>query len=355
MKKTYGVQVPKTETQRALKTLHNIKLASRTLKLARKNATVIIPLEHEPSAKELDNIKKQCKDAQITQTLFEEIEATPRDLAESLRGKIPDTLLPKLPHSFDVIGDIAITEIPQELMGFSSAIGEAIMHIDSHLRLVLRKLGEVAGTFRTRGFEPIAGTGNTETMHREFSCLYRVDVAKVYFNPRLSSERMRVAKQVGENERVLDMFAGVGPYSILIAKTHENSRVFSVDINPDAFKYLKDNILLNRVADRVVPVFGDARQLVERGVGGTANRVIMNHPSQSNRFLDIAVQALREEGGVIHYYSFASRTDALTEIREKVRSTIESQGRAVHSFGFSDVIKEVAPNRVQLALDILVK
>jgi len=226
--------------------------------------------------------------------------------------------------------------------------------MDSHVRLVLRKSGEIAGTFRTRSLEAIAGTGNTETTHREFSCLYQLDVANAYFNPRLSHERLRVARQVKENECVLDMFAGVGPYSILIAKTHKGCEVHSIDINPDAFRYLKYNIMLNRVADRVIPLFGDARQLVEKDLRGRANRVIMNLPSDSSRFLEVALQALKEQGGVIHYYAFASRKDSVLEITKDVRSIIERHGRVVRSFPFSEIIKEVAPNRVQVAMDVLV-
>jgi tRNA (guanine37-N1)-methyltransferase len=230
-----------------------------------------------------------------------------------------------------------------------------VMQIDPHLRLVLRKSGDVAGTFRTRGYEVMAGEGKTETIYKEFSCLLQLDLAKVYFNPRLSYERKRVAKQVKESEYVLDMFAGVGPYSILIAKTQKDCKVFSVDVNPDAFRYLEHNVLLNRVADRVIPLFGDSSQIVERRLHGTVNRVIMNLPSESNRFLGSAVQALKPEGGIIHYYSFASRRDALTEIMNQTRNMIQQMGRRVSSFAFSDVIKEVAPNRVQVALDIMVE
>ncbi len=355
MKTAYGVTISKKEAERAIRVLRKLELINRTLKPVRKDSTVTIPFEHEPSFADVAEIKNRWGDAEITEARFDETTTNPKSLAESLAGKIPDRLRLNLPNSFDIIGDIAIVELPQELTPFSPQIGEAILGIDTHLRLVLRRLGETKGTFRTREFEAIAGTGGTETVYREFSCLYRLDVAKVYFNPRLSSERMRVAKQVALNEFVLDMFAGVGPYSILISKTHADSRAFSVDINPDAFKYLKENVLLNRVADRVTPLFGNVRQVVERGLRGMADRVIMNLPSESNQFLDVAAQALREEGGVIHYYSFASRRDSVTEIMDRVRSSIETQGRRVDSFGYADVIKEVAPNRVQVAVDILVR
>jgi tRNA (guanine37-N1)-methyltransferase len=355
LKETFGVIIPKEDTERALRTLRSLKLTSDMCKLARTSTTVVVPLDHEPSPEELQKIKEQCANARVTKTSFEETRKRPRNLVESLHGRIPDELLPSLPHSFDVIGEIATIDIPRELVQFSSIIGEGVMEMDPHLRLVLRKSGEVAGTFRTRSLEVIAGTGNMETIHREFSCLLQVDVAKTYFNPRLSHERLRVAKQVKENECVLDMFAGVGPYSILIAKTHQDCKAYSIDINPDAFRYLKQNIMLNQVADRVIPLFGDARQLVEKGLRGTANRVIMNLPSDSADFLEVALQALKEQGGVIHYYAFASRKVSVPEIAKQVRSIIEHHGRVARSFSFSDIIKEVAPNRVQVAMDVLVE
>ena len=354
MKETSGVIITKKDAERALRTLRSLKLISSGCKLVHTSTTVVVPLNHEPSLEETRKIKEQCANARITKSSFEEIRRRPRSLVESLDGKMPARLVSKLPHSFDVIGEIAIIDIPRELIQFSSIIGEGVMQMDPHVRLVVRKSGEIAGTFRTRGLEAIAGTGNTETTHRESSCTYQLDVAQSYFNPRLSHERLRVAGQVNKSECVLDMFAGVGPYSILIAKTCKDCKVYSIDINPDAFRYLDYNIMLNRVADRVIPLFGDARQLVEKSLRGTATRVIMNLPSDSSRFLEVALQALEDQGGVIHYYAFASRKDSVLEITKDVRSIIESHGRVVRSFPFSEVIKEVAPNRVQFALDVLI-
>lgn len=355
MKNTYGVAVPKKEVERTLPILRELGLIDNTLRVTRTSEAVLIPLVREPSSKDIFKIKEHCANVRIEQALFAYGKTRPRDLLEYARGKIPEHLLSSLPHSFDIIGDIAIIELPAELIQFSSTIGNGVMEVNPHLRLVLRKSGEVSGRFRTRSFEPIAGTGKTETIHREFSCLFHLDIAKVYFNSRLSHERMRVASQVRKGECVLDMFAGVGPYSVLIAKRQPDSRVYSIDINPEAFRYLEENILLNGVADRVIPIFGDAGQLAASKLRATANRVIMNLPSESSDFLNAAVQALKEEGGIIHYYTFSSRSDDTDQIRDTVRSFIERQGRTVHSFPFSNIIKEVAPNRVQVAIDVLVK
>jgi tRNA (guanine37-N1)-methyltransferase len=355
LRKTHALTVPIAEAERAIRTIRSLRLNDGTLKLSRTSEIVFIPLVSELSTEEISKVKAQYADAQFTQALFEEIVMRPRNLTDSLRGKIPEALLPGLPRSYDIIGEIGIVELFGELTRFSSIIGEGIMEINPHLRLVLRRSGQVSGTFRIREYATIAGEGDTETVHEEFSCLFRLDVTKVYFNPRLSHERMRVARQIKEGESVLDMFAGVGPYSILVAKTQRNSQIYSADINPGAFSYLKHNILLNRVADQVIPFLGDARQLTEANFRGKMSRVIMNLPSESNRFLLAAVQALKEEGGTVHYYTFSSRNDDLDQIRKSVRSMIERCGRTVDSFAFSDTIKEVAPNRVQIGMDIVVK
>ena len=355
MRKTHALTVPKSEAERALRTIRDLKLTDSALKPGRTGEIVFIPLAREPSAKDIRYVKTKCTAAQFTQALFEEREVRPRTLTDSLRGKVPEESLSSLPRSYDIIGEIGIIELVGDLAPFYSMIGEGIMKINPHLRLVLRRSGQVSGTFRTRDYEAIAGEGDTETDHKEFSCRFRVDVTKVYFSPRLSYERMRVARQIKEGETVLDMFAGVGPYSILIAKTQRASQINSSDINPEAFRYLKHNILLNGVADRVVPLLGDAGRLVETRLRGTADRVIMNLPSESNKFLYPAVQALKTDGGIIHYYTFASRSDDLNQIKESVRYTIERCGCSVDSFAFSDTVKEVAPNRIQIGMDILVR
>lgn len=352
MKESPGVLIPAREVEGVLSLLRKLQLVNPKLKFIRTTENVLIPVSHKPSPKETQTIRSRCPNARIQPATFEEVRIRPRDLAECMHEKIPEHLLKNLPRSFDIIGDIAIVELPEELFQFSRSIGGGIMQLSPNVRLVTRKSGEVTGVFRTRSIETIAGEGNTVTVHKEYSCLYHLDIAKVYFNPRLSWERMRVARQVKAGERVVDMFAGVGPYSVLIAKTQPSSRIHSIDINPDAITYLRENILLNKVADRVTWTLGDARKSAAELLRGTADRVIMNLPSESKTFLDVALTTLKESGGAIHFYTFASRADSVNEIKESIRSIIHDQGFEVRSFSFSDIIREVAPNRVQVALDI---
>jgi tRNA (guanine37-N1)-methyltransferase len=348
-----GIAAPLHQTERTLSTLRKLNLLDKELELTRNEKEIVIPLTHAPSQQDIAAMKEQNPDVRLQEHLFRELPTKPRNLPESMLGKIPEHLLSTLPRSYDIIGDVAIVNLSEDLIQFSSHIGRGVLEVNPQLRLVLRKSGEVTGPFRTRKFEIIAGSGSTETFHKEFSCIFHLDIAKVYFNPRLSHERMRVARQVKPCETVLDMFAGVGPYSILIAKKQLTSRVNATDINAEAFRYLKENTFINGVADRVVPIFEDARAVSPRMLG-SASRVVMNLPSEAANFLQAAAQAVAAEG-MIHYYTFASRTESLNAIKDSLLQTMRAHGREVRSFPFCEIIREIAPNRVQVAVDILLK
>lgn len=293
--------------------------------------------------------------ARVIEAIFSELPRRPRDLREACLGLLPSKILDQLPRAYDIIGDVAIVDVEDELQAFSKIIGNRIMKLAPRLRLVVKKAAKTTGQYRTRSVEIIAGYGTTETTHREFSSRFRLDVNSVYFNPRLAYERMRVAKQVKKGEVVVDMFAGVGPYSILIAKTIPNVQVFSIDLNPVAYKYLTENIFLNQVADRVSCHMGDVRTHTCTTLRGIADRVIMNLPSDSSEFVDAAAFLLKPSGGTIHYYTFASRKQNIEDITRSFQSLLARTGRNVEAFTFLRTMKEVSPSRVQIVLDVNVK
>ena len=355
MEKGHGISVPQNAAEGTLLVLRRLKLIDSRFQIHRSAETIVIPILRKPSDQEMSELRECCQDVELREAIFKESSMRPRDLQEAILGQIPEDLIPKLPRSFDVIGDIALFELPEELEKFSSIIGNAILGFNPRLRLVLRKASDISGTYRTRKFEVIAGAGGTETVYREFSCSFRLDVASVYFSPRLSNERLRIAKQAAPGETIVDMFAGAGPYSIIIAHLQPRVKIYSIDVNPDAYRYLKENILVNKVADRVVPILGDVRQRGPEKLQGLADRVIMNFPSAARYFVDVTNKLLKQEGGIVHYYVFASRDQSLTEIQESFRAAVEARGRKVQSFTFGKVIKEVAPSRVQVAIDAIVK
>jgi len=353
LKKAVAIDVPLQKAQPVLSILREAGLVDASLRFNRSDKTLMIPLRQAPSDQIVSQIGYYCS-VRIMTWDFAESFRPPRDIIEAVNANIPANLTGYLPRSYDVIGDIAIIDLAEAIQPFGQIVGEAIQKINPHLRLVVRKVGAVSGAYRTRQLEILAGTGSMETKHHEFACCYVLNLSTVYFNPRLSNERMRVAEQVGPEDHVVDMFAGVGPFSILIAKKHPNVRVCACDINPDAIEFLKENIFLNGLVGRVIPILGDAAKSMDHGLRAWANRIIMNLPSEAENYLPVALDILREEG-TIHYYEFASRNDKIEDIEMKIRDIIEDAGRMVRSFTFADAIREVAPGRVQIAIDVLIE
>ncbi len=263
---------------------------------------------------------------------------------------MPPQLLASLPHSLDVVGDIAIIEIPPELKSSKSIVGEAIMQVHRNVCVVLAKASKVSGTFRLRELEFIAGEQRTSTQYKENGCIYQVDVAKAYFSPRLSHERQRVAEQVHGGEVVVDLFAGVGPFAVLMAKTH-GAKVFAVDINPDAIEFLQRNVRLNRVENRVFPIVGDARKIIKDQLKGAADRVIMNLPETAHEFIDVACKALKPGGGIVHFYGFVRAPDTIENLQSRFAEATEKAGRKVRAFRESKPVRETAPFECQAVLD----
>jgi tRNA (guanine37-N1)-methyltransferase len=199
----------------------------------------------------------------------------------------------------DVVGDIAIVRLEGYTGPQRRRIGKALLEELKNVKVVLEQEGGIEGEFRLRKLKHLAGEKRTETLHRENGCAFKVDVARCYFSPRLSTERLRVAEMVGRKERVLNMFAGVGPYSIPIAKK-VGAHVVSCELNSLAAKYHRENDRLNKVEDLVTVINADAAKLPEL-VSGRFDRVLMPLPSEADRYLGTALQ-LAKKGGTVHYY-----------------------------------------------------
>ena len=228
-------------------------------------------------------------------------------IKEFLAGKLTKKELAAAKSSFDVVGDIAVLEIPEELKKKEKVIAKSIMELHRNVKVVAKKVGPTAGIERIRPIKVILGEKRTNTMHVENGCRYKLDINKVYFSPRLGSEHLRVAEQVKRDELVFDPFAGVGPFAIPIAKRCAN--VIAVDINKDAIKFLKENAKLNKVDTRIEAFAGDARKVLKKAkYKGKANRVIMNLPMHAGEFLDVTFY-IAKKGAVVHFYCFLDEKD----------------------------------------------
>jgi tRNA (guanine37-N1)-methyltransferase len=239
----------------------------------------------------------------------------------------------------------------------SAKIGEAIMAVHKNVKTVLTQASAVRGEFRLRSLEYVAGEGKTRTVHTESGCLFSVDVEKCYFSPRLSYERMRIARLAEDGDTVVNMFAGVGCFSIVMAKHAEVKKVYSIDVNPDAVQQMRENIRVNRAYGRVIPMLGDAREVVEVRLRHVADRVLMPLPAKALEYLPYAILALREKGGWVHYYDFehaAKDEDAVDKVIAKVS---EKLLHICTSFEipFGRVVRTTGPNWYQIVLDIKAK
>ncbi len=236
-------------------------------------------------------------------------------LRAELRDRIPENVLYKVPRSYDVIGSkqkaVAVIELPEGLREHEVAIANALMSIQKNVKSVLVKESKRVGEYRTRELRLVAGDPDTEVLHKESGCLFRLDPKVVYFSPRECTERERVAEAVVEGEEVLVMFSGVGPFPICIAKRHRNVRVTAVELNPEAHNYCVENIHLNGVGDRVTAIRGDVREVC-KGIGRDFDRVMMPLPKGAHKFLDVAIPVLKYSG-ILHFYHWAPEDDLFTE------------------------------------------
>jgi tRNA (guanine37-N1)-methyltransferase len=235
-------------------------------------------------------------------------------LKAQLKGIIPGTVHSSLSDRYDVIGEVAVLSLPDQLSPYRQVIADAVISRSHGIRTVLNKISRVEGTSRTPHYEILVG-GNTVTVHKEYGFIYRLDVSRVFFNPRLASERRRVTGQVSTGERVLVLFCGVGPYVIPAAVL--GAKVVAIEKNPEAYRWLGKNMVLNGVEDRVTRICGDAfdPSLLPAGL---FDRAIIPTPYGMDTIFDLVAPRVKP-GGMIHFYTFCNRHQADNRSEEFIR------------------------------------
>jgi tRNA (guanine37-N1)-methyltransferase len=327
-----GIRVPRAQGEAVRKALVEMGLFDRRRKISSDGSFVYLPvlsLDGEP----LLAIKK-ITDLEPVEAPFEA--EKPIVAPESILGYKP---------SYEVVGDIAIVEPvkPED----AQREAEALLSAERHLRTILIQASDVEGEFRTRRFHHLAGEKRTSTIHKENGLRLKLDLEKVYFSPRLATERLRIAEQVHPGQTVLDMFAGVGPFALLMAK--RGARVVTIDKNPYAVCYLLENVALNKIQG-VEALEGDAALLAQR-FEGHADHVIMNIPHSASGFLTPAMRVTMD-GGIVHYYAFAPEDDLYRD-----RDIIE---KAAYEFGvrvevlYQGIVRSYAPRVYNVVLDFRV-
>ncbi len=327
-----GVKVKRRCGEQFRKLLVEVRAFDRSRKIGSDESHVYLPVR-PLDEQEIRQLRK------ISDFDFELVEM---DFRPEEQMACPEGLLGFKP-SFEVVGDIAIVEEER-----AEDVASALMSCYKSIRSVISPISDVEGEFRTRRFRHVAGENGTITTHKEHGQRYRVDLEGAYFTPRLGTERLRVAEQVHISDVVLDMFAGVGPFAILLAK--KGAKVIAMDKNPIAVKYLKENASLNKVQNIEI-LEGDASDLAIR-YENTADHVIMNLPHSAASFLVPAMRAAKD-GGVVHYYAI-SPEEGLYRDGELIKKTSDQLGFSVDII-HQGVVRSYAPKRYNVVIEFRVR
>jgi len=334
-----AVRVPKKDGEHIRRILIEHELLRTDLRIKKTKHDLIFPIVEGPSMIQSFPL--------ITDTF--ELQ-TP--IIESYKQivQIPLELKAFLPTSFDIIGDILCIKIPKELIIYKKEIGDALLQTQKQVETVC-SIEAVSGELRTHSVEVIAGIPKTQTIHTEYNIQIYVDVAETYFSPRLAGERHRIASAVQDNESIVDLFTGVAPFPLMIARYAHPKKIIAIDKNPVAVSLAKRNIAKSKVLD-IIEVFEkdalDAASLLH-SLGMSADRVLMNLPFDSFRFLPVAFYIMNTNA-VIHLYEIIHEDDIdkrLVSISEKAQEAMVTiNNMNVHK------IKSYAPHEFYIGIDI---
>ncbi len=327
-----AVRVPKRDAERVRRFAERIGAKDRSRLIVVRGDYVEIPI--------YDGYEENFKDYEIVEQ-ENPVFAKKTDLYEILKEKIPEDLRHLIPRRYKILGDLILIKIPDELERFKGLIGEELLKLHPRCKAVWRDKGK-EGMLRKPNVELIAGKGSV-TIHRENGCLFKLDVTKVMFSPGNQGERMRMARVVEEGEVVVDMFAGVGYFTIPIAVHSKAERIYAIEINPDSYELLLENLRLNEV-ENVVPILGDSMHVTPENV---ADRVVMGHIF-CHEFLPVAIRALKEEG-IIHYHESVPEA-VLKRPIERIKRACDELGAEVEILNFRKV-KNYSPGVLHVVVD----
>ncbi len=263
---------------------------------------------------------------------------------DALHGVLDERELKLLPQGFKRLGHVAVIYLPPELIIKENAIAEKIIEL-SGARTVAVGEGPIAGRFREPRLRVVAGDPSTETLHLENGCKFKLDAARVMFSPGNIHERKRIIEMVAPGEVVVDLFAGIGQFSIPIAVHAKPGRIHAIEINKVAHGYLSENVRINKVGHIVNPIMGDCSEVAPRGV---ADRVMMGIIHVTHMYLPLAMEVLKPGGGLIHYHETSPSN--LKFERAIDRIVRAANGREVEILG-KRAVKRYSPGADHVVID----
>jgi len=338
-----GLQVKLEEAEEIRKYLYKNRLLRDDYKIKAEKGYVYFPIR--------DLTRRESNSYKIVKKEFEKKKKISKSYKEILT--LPTSLKNILPTSYDIIGDIILIKLPEGLLEHQKDIGNALLKAHKNVETVCLSQ-PIKGELRTRNIKVIAGKKRTQTIHREYGLQFFVDISKTYFSPRLANERKRVANLVKPGETIVDMFAGVAPFSIMIAKYASPKIVYAIDKNKDAVTYARQNINYNKVVDKVEVYNEDAKNIdkILQKKNVKADRIIMNLPFSAYLFFPYALK-IASSKCTIHYYDII-RENGISNMINKLESKGRENGTVLTTLEVRK-IKTYAPREFYIGIDITAK
>ncbi len=271
-------------------------------------------------------------------------------------------------RSFTVLGNIAIVNFPDKTFNQKQKkqFAEKILKQQKKIKTVLEKSGKFAGRLRKMQTKHLAGEKNKEVLYKENNCTFRFNIDTTYFSPRLSNERKEIAQQIKKDDEVLVIFAGVAPFSIVIAKNSKAKKVYSNEINREANKYAKQNIELNNLKNRVELLPGDIKRVADKlntqGCtpkdfkkkflqGAKFEVIVMPRPQLKDSFLEQAFR-LSKKGTKIFYYDFC-KANEIENIVDKIKAEAKKAKKKIKILK-KKLAGDIAPYKYRVRVDFVV-
>lgn len=253
-------------------------------------------------------------------------------------------------YGFDILGDMALIEIPDALQSKKKKIAHTLLDTQQSVTRVYEKIGEHEGKYRVEKIAWLAGKKDSVAHYKEWGCVFHFDPGTVFFNPRLGTERQRVAEMISKNQTSAVFFAGVGPYAIQIAKHRSPKKVYAVEWNPAAKPFFLLNVVQNKVDSLVHFSSGDINKIPPKA---ECDHVILPAPETALNYLDTAIDWISPKGGMIHLYVFAGDPDAESNARALVVEKTALLSRST-KIAFVRKVSDFSPSKRQFCIGVKV-
>jgi len=273
-------------------------------------------------------------------------------LQEKLKDKLTRNELSLLPSGFQTIGKKIIIKLPSKLMEKKDLIANAYLELLPHMESIYLNKGKIKGKFREpENIIHLAGRENDIAIHKEHGVIYKFDMTKIMFSQGNLRERKHLASLIKDGEIIVDMFAGIGYFSLPIGKLSNPKRIYSIELNPLSYQYLLENVKLNNLEDIIVPIQGDSKEIVlELSCEIKADRVIMGVFPAPKEFINAALSLVKNSGTIYHYEGVVDK--------EEIMDLFDEFSEIAKNLGFKTylkdkrVVKSYGPGLFHVVLDI---